>query len=127
MAIYRYVSFNQIKWDVFISALEPYRVQSLTNRAVTLEYIPNNNDYDVLKKSIDRDFYKLPYIVYSVLVEDRIDNIAYTFYKDPDYWWVLMLFNKLIDPFTLDVPTLNIPQSSKLFLYLTRKKMEYRV
>lgn len=123
MAIHRYASYNQIKWDTFITVIDPYKVQPLTNRSIMLEYIPLNNDYDVLKKFINKEFYKLPFIEHTVKHDDRIDNITFKYYGDPDYWWAVMLFNKLIDPFELGVSILKIPNPSKLFLYLTRQKL----
>jgi hypothetical protein len=127
MAIFQKAEFKQIKFGDFITTEVPPKLQPLTNRAVTLEYIPINNDYDTLKRFIDKEFYKLPSTAYTVKHDDRIDNLSYQFYKDPDYWWVLMMYNKLIDPFELGVETLSIPQASKLFLYLTRQRMKYKL
>jgi len=127
MAIFQMAHFNQIKIKDFITVEVEPRIQPLTNRAVTLEYISKNNDYDVLKKFVDNEFYKLSSTSYTLKNDDRIDNLSYQFYNDTDYWWVLMMFNKLIDPFLLDVETIKIPQPSKLFLYLTRQRMRYKV
>lgn len=126
MAIFETGEFNHIKYDTFLTTELPPRIQPLSNREVTLEYIYANNDFDILKRYVDKDFYKIPSIPYTVKHDDRIDNLAYKFYKDPDYWWILMMFNKLIDPFTLEnVVTLNVPNVSKLYLYLTRQRMKY--
>jgi len=33
----------------------------------------------------------------------RLDVLAYKYYGDPDYWWVIALANRIIDPFSLTV------------------------
>lgn len=51
---------------------------------------------------------------YHVVTEaerDRIDKVAYKYYGNVNYWWVIAEANNMIDPFTL-VPdtTIFIPQ-----------------
>lgn len=49
--------------------------------------------------------------------EDRLDLLAFRYYGDEDYWWVIALANRISDPFSI-VPgrTLRIPSEAKSIL-----------
>jgi nucleoid-associated protein YgaU len=45
---------------------------------------------------------------------ERLDVIAHKYYGDEDYWWVIALANRIMDPFTLEVGRrLRIPSEAK--------------
>lgn len=45
---------------------------------------------------------------------DRFDNLAYQYYGDQDYWWVIALANRVIDPFSVTPGTrLRVPTAAK--------------
>lgn len=47
-------------------------------------------------------------------VGERLDGLAFKYYGDEDYWWVIALANRIMDPFSLEVGTrLRIPRSPK--------------
>lgn len=52
-----------------------------------------------------------------VTAGDRLELIANQYYGDPDYWWVVALSNRILDPFSL-VPgqRLRIPTDAKTIL-----------
>lgn len=49
--------------------------------------------------------------------DDRLDSLAFHYYGDEDYWWIIALANRIDDPFAL-VPgrTLRIPSEAKAIL-----------
>jgi nucleoid-associated protein YgaU len=36
-----------------------------------------------------------------LVLGERLDILATTYYGDPDYWWVIALCNRIVDPFSL--------------------------
>ena len=45
---------------------------------------------------------------------ERLDVIAHKYYGDEDYWWIIALANRIMDPFTLEVGRrLRIPSEAK--------------
>jgi nucleoid-associated protein YgaU len=45
---------------------------------------------------------------------ERLDVIAHKYYGDEDYWWIIALANRIMDPFTLEVGRrLRIPNEAK--------------
>lgn len=50
-------------------------------------------------------------------VGERLDTLASLYLGDPDYWWVVALANRIIDPFMLTVGvTLRIPTDARALL-----------
>ncbi len=48
---------------------------------------------------------------------ERLDIIAHRYYGDEDYWWVIALSNRIMDPFMLVVGTkLRIPSDVRSIL-----------
>lgn len=53
---------------------------------------------------------------------DRLDLLAYRYYGDEEYWWVIALSNRILDPFSLVVGTkLRIPVDAKTILDKVRR------
>lgn len=49
---------------------------------------------------------------------ERLDTIAYTYYKNSKLWWVIADINQIFDPFTLTIgTTLLIPSIPHLKAY----------
>jgi hypothetical protein len=53
-------------------------------------------------------FDKLTYYEHSYVSGERLDQIANTYYKNPEYWWIIPEFNPQITDFT------NIPNGTIL-------------
>ncbi len=52
---------------------------------------------------------------------DRLDTLAHQYFGDPDYWWVLALANRIMDPFSLVVGNrLRIPLDVRSILNKVR-------
>lgn len=48
---------------------------------------------------------------------ERLDIIAHRYYGDEDYWWVVAIANRIMDPFTLEVGRrLRIPSEARAIL-----------
>jgi nucleoid-associated protein YgaU len=44
---------------------------------------------------------------------ERLDSLAYQYYGDSEYWWVIALANRIMDPFALTPGTrLRIPSNA---------------
>lgn len=55
--------------------------------------------------------------IHVLCLGERLDTLAYQYYGDPDYWWVIALANRIMDPFTLPVgQQLRIPTDVKSIL-----------
>lgn len=65
-------------------------------------------------------------IVYTVenFYEGRLDYIAYVFYSEPRYWWVIGMYNNILDPAAEILPgrVLLIPSPDRLPLLLGTAK-----
>jgi nucleoid-associated protein YgaU len=49
--------------------------------------------------------------------EDRLDGLAFHYYGDEDYWWIIALANRILDPFSIVAGrTLRIPSEAKSIL-----------
>ena len=50
-------------------------------------------------------------------IADRLDLLAYKYYGDSDYWWIIALANNVQDPFSVAVgQRLKIPQDIRAIL-----------
>jgi len=47
---------------------------------------------------------KLTYVEHKYTQGERLDQLAYTYYKNPEYWWIIPEFNPEIEDFT-NIPT----------------------
>lgn len=48
---------------------------------------------------------------------ERLDVLAHKYYGDEDYWWVIALANRIMDPFMMVPGTrLRIPSEAKVIL-----------
>lgn len=48
---------------------------------------------------------------------ERLDVIAHRYYGDEEYWWVIALANRIMDPFALEVGRkLRIPTEARAIL-----------
>ena len=56
------------------------------------------------------------YVLHTVKRNDTFDSISFTYYNSPLYYWVIMDFNDILDPFTELTPgsTLRIPTLSSI-------------
>jgi hypothetical protein len=52
-----------------------------------------------------------------LVVGERLEIIAHQYYGDEDYWWVIALANRILDPFSLTPGTrLRIPSDARSIL-----------
>jgi len=121
LTIFSEAIFGAIKVGDFVEAPSTRKVQNIASRKISLEYITSLSDYDVLSKLPDKEFYGLSYTEHTLVAGDRLDNLSFTYYNDSDFWWVLSMFNKIIDPFELTQKTLKIPIRELLMIWLTDK------
>jgi len=63
-----------------------------------------NGMYDFLSNDFVE---KLKKLNYSTIEEDNLDALALKHYSDLDLWWVIALYNDIIDPF--EVNSVKIP------------------
>jgi len=63
-----------------------------------------NGMYDFLSNDFVKDLKKLDYIS---IEEDNLDTLALKHYSDLNMWWVIALYNDIIDPF--EVKAVKIP------------------
>ncbi len=61
-----------------------YILTNITKRVAIPDYIKNNLDY---------------YYLYQVKEGETIEHVAYKIYGDPEYNWVIILMNDIVDPF----------------------------
>jgi len=123
MAIYIPSTYGQIQSDTFNYVKNQVKQQTICDKKIVLSYINTQNDFDILAKTLDSSFYNLPFSIYTIQYGDRIDNISYNFFGDTDFWWLILMFNNLVDPFTMDnVTSINIPKQDPLRMYLSQKK-----
>lgn len=56
-------------------------------------------------------------VEHALKLGERLDTLAHKYYGDPDYWWVIALVNRIMDPFSLTVGRrLRIPTDVKSVL-----------
>jgi len=39
------------------------------------------------------------FIKYTIKDNERVENISYKFYDTPDFWWIILVFNNIKNPF----------------------------
>ena len=59
-----------------------------------------NGLYDFLSNDFVKDLKKLDYIS---IEEDNLDTLALKHYADLNMWWVIALYNDIINPFEVNV------------------------
>lgn len=82
-----------------------------------------NSDYDKSyfelsnNNKIDTETYPCKYHLVEQRERNRLDLIAYKYYGDGKYFWIIALANNLIDPFIIQPNTLlKIPATESLYL-----------
>lgn len=56
-------------------------------------------------------------IEHILVAGERLDVLAFRYYGDEDYWWVIALANRIMDPFALTAgQRLRIPSDAKSIL-----------
>ena len=119
MSIFKTATFGDIKLGNFLTARDIEEIQELANRQNYLSFDDEMVDMNPLTGILPLDFYLLPYFEYALTAVDRIDNLAYKFYGDPDYWWCIAEYNRILDPTDIsDITTLKIPHKAHLFSVL---------
>ena len=55
----------------------------------------------ILKSQIVQEVFERFEVFYPYIIEDgeRPDTISYDYYGDSDYWWVILMANKIVDPY----------------------------
>jgi len=125
MSIFKDARFKDVTFGEFIEARDVVINQEIANRQRYLTYDIDIFDYNVLKKTLPKEFYLLPSFEYTIAGADRIDNLAFKFYGDSDFYWCLAEFNRLLDPFDLSaVEKLKIPYKSYLLNLLVALRFE---
>lgn len=57
-----------------------------------------------------------------IKIGERLDTLAYVYYGDSDYWWIIALANRIIDPFSISPgDKLRIPRDAKTILDKVRR------
>ena len=64
------------------------------------------------------------YDVYLVEAEDWWDNIAFKIYGDVQYWWVIALFNNVINPFEELTPGTSLKILKKNYLFQLLREIQ---
>ena len=53
---------------------------------------------------------------------ERLDTLAFKYFGDEEYWWVIALANRILDPFSITVGTrLRIPSDARTILDKVRR------
>lgn len=99
--------------DVLIN--KKYRNYDYFSRYSSFPYYYNTIDSREIYGTTAQLNLNVPYIEYLVSNGDTWDSIALQYYNSPSYYWVLLDFNRLNDPFVepkvgqvIKIPTLNI-------------------
>jgi hypothetical protein len=125
MSVFRTATFGDIKFGKFFTARDIEDIQNLAKRQNYMAYDENLVDFNVLTPILPREFFLMPYFEYTLTAVDRLDNLAYKFYGDPDYWWCIASFNRIIDPFDIsDIEMITVPHKSELFHMLIQLRFE---
>lgn len=72
----------------------------MSNYFLTTEIDYNNTTIiDIFKKFEFKKFSPNDYIYYTVKNGETPEIIAYNYYGTVDYWWIILLYNNILDPF----------------------------
>jgi len=126
MSIYKNATFNDITYGKFIRGRNIEVRQDILDRTQYLLFSSTLQDYNVLTRIFPADFFLLPSKTRRLIEGDRLDNIAYEAYGDPDFWWILARFNRITDPRDLsDLTEMEIPLETFVMNYLLTKILEW--
>jgi hypothetical protein len=121
MSLYRSITYGQIKVDKFLTTPDTVKIQDILTRTRYMDYTSIIHDYNLPKKTLGSDFYTMPYVEYPIVAGDRLHNIAYDYYGDSDYWWLIAKYNKIVDPMTIsNFSFLKLPMLAGLSRYLMK-------
>lgn len=87
----------------------------------------NRSKDDMIDELIEDMLYKKQWIFYPVKTHDSWANISLKFYNDVEYYWVPIVFNKIIDPFKAleEFNMIRIPHRRFIEHIPTRWKFRY--
>ena len=125
MSIHKAARYKDISFGDFIEARDVVINQEIFNRQLYLIYDTTIHAHNILRSPLPDSFYRLPSFKHTIAATDRIDNLAYKYYGDPDAYWCIAEFNRLLDPMDLSsLDTLDIPYKSYLFNLLIQLRFE---
>lgn len=61
--------------------------------------IENTKIIDIFKKFEFKKFSPNDYIYYTIKNGETPEIISYNYYGTTDYWWIILLYNNIFDPF----------------------------
>ena len=81
------------------------------NRSENYQDVFDNKNLSSIKQYLTYDFRKLrdidkynfSYISHKIEPYERLENIAYRYYGDTQYWWIICYTNKISNPLQLTI------------------------
>ena len=86
-----------------------------------------NGIMDLLSSPLYYSIRSLPIsYIYTLELNDTMELVALKTLGDTDYWWVLSLYNQIINPFNpgAQTRTINIPNKQELHLLLAKMELD---
>ena len=91
-----------------------------------LIYVPQTNNFDIMNANLKLTQSIKALRIWKVVNRDNrlLDAIAYDEYGDENYWWVILYYNSIVDPFTMDGKTqISLPYKTEIdSLYINLKQ-----
>ena len=126
MSIYKNATFSDIEFREFIRGKKIETKQDILSRSDYLSFSRTLQDFNVLTYVFDKQFYNMPYTTKMLMESDRLDNLAYDTYGDPDFWWILAKYNRIIDPRDItNLTQIKIPLETYVMSFLVEKTIEW--
>jgi len=126
MSIYRNATFSDIEFREFIRGRKIEIRQDILSRSGYLSFSRILQDFNVLTHIFGKEFFAMPYTFRMLVEGDRLDNLAYDAYGDPDFWWILAKYNRIIDPMDItNLSQIKIPLETYVMSYLVDKTIEW--
>ena len=127
MSVYKNAKFKNIEFKEFIRGRKIEIRQDILSREEYLSFSRTLQDYNVLTHIFDQEFYNMPYTTKMLVEGDRLDNLAYDAYNDPDFWWLLAKYNRIIDPRDItNLTQIKIPIKTNVMSFLIDKTIKWR-
>lgn len=126
MSIYKNARFSEIEFKKFIRGRKIEVHQDILSRNRYLSFSRTLQDFNVLTHIFDAEFYNMPYTIKKLVEGDRLDNLADDAYGDPDFWWLLAKYNRIVDPRDFNLTQIKIPIKTYVISYLVTKIIEWR-